>query len=217
MTPADPQRSLDRGDAVQAGEGPAVLVHDSSGVVYERLRASLWGAALRHERGGAATVAEGAQLAVVVAYARTDWVVATRLLEQVPTVIVSARFDEARAAQALSLGFAGYLDANLPTGALARALLGVLNGEPAYSRTVLGRWLRVYRSITRRAPARTLLTPRQDEVLSLLARGAADKEIARTLGISTATAQKHVANIRARLGVPNRAAAVALLGQGASI
>jgi len=208
----------DRGDVVQSSERTAIVVHDSTGIIFERLRASPWGAALRQVRNGEAPAdPEGAQLAVVAAYARIDWVVATRLLEHVPTVIVSARFDEVRAAQALSLGFAGYLDANLPAGALVRALVGVLNGEPAYSRTVLGRWLRVYRSVTRRAPARMILTPRQDEVLSLLAQGAADKEIATVLGISTATAQKHVANIRARLGVPNRAAAVALLGaQGAS-
>ena len=203
---------------IEPSERPTIVVHDSSGIIFQRLRASHWGAALRQVRNGSAAAdAEGARLAVVAAYARTDWVVATRLLERVPTVIVSTRFEEVRAAQALSLGFAGYLDANLPVGALVRALLGVLNGEPAYSRTVLGRWLRVYRTVTRRAPARMTLTPRQDEVLSLLAQGAADKEIATTLGISTATAHKHVANIRARLGVPNRAAAVALLGaQGAS-
>ena len=45
----------------------------------------------------------------------------------------------------------------------------------------------------------------------LIARGAADKEIARSLGITTATAQKHVTNLLRRLNVPNRAAAVATM------
>lgn len=55
------------------------------------------------------------------------------------------------------------------------------------------------------------LTPRQREVVMLIAQGAADKEIARTLGITTATAQKHVTNLLKRLNVPNRAAAAAVL------
>ena len=52
------------------------------------------------------------------------------------------------------------------------------------------------------------LTPRQREVVMLIARGAADKEIGQALGIATATAQRHVSNVLRRLDVPNRAAAV---------
>ncbi|MDQ6794715.1 MAG: LuxR C-terminal-related transcriptional regulator, partial [Chloroflexota bacterium] len=47
-------------------------------------------------------------------------------------------------------------------------------------------------------------------------KGAADKEIARTLGITTATAQKHVTNLLRRLHVPNRAAAAAVLVRSTS-
>jgi DNA-binding NarL/FixJ family response regulator len=45
----------------------------------------------------------------------------------------------------------------------------------------------------------------------LIAKGAADKEIANALGITTATAQKHVTNLLKRLNVSNRAAAAALI------
>ncbi|TMB58875.1 MAG: helix-turn-helix transcriptional regulator [Chloroflexi bacterium] len=55
------------------------------------------------------------------------------------------------------------------------------------------------------------LTPRQRQVITLIARGAADKQIAESLGITTATAQKHVTNLLRRLNVPNRAAAVAVM------
>ena len=48
--------------------------------------------------------------------------------------------------------------------------------------------------------------------MALVARGASDKEIGGVLGISTATAQKHVTNLLRRLGAPNRAAAVAMVG-----
>ena len=53
------------------------------------------------------------------------------------------------------------------------------------------------------------LTPREVEVLRLMAAGRADKEIAATLGISRHTAGHHVRNILAKLGLESRAAAAA--------
>jgi DNA-binding NarL/FixJ family response regulator len=52
------------------------------------------------------------------------------------------------------------------------------------------------------------LTRREVEVLHLLALGLKDREIAENLSISERTVQKHVENIRAKLGVRSRAAAV---------
>lgn len=54
------------------------------------------------------------------------------------------------------------------------------------------------------------LTPREREVLALLASGATDQQIAEQLVISRRTASIHVGNILAKLGVPNRGAAAAL-------
>jgi DNA-binding CsgD family transcriptional regulator len=54
------------------------------------------------------------------------------------------------------------------------------------------------------------LTPREREVLAQVAQGLTDKEIARALRISRHTAVHHVAAIRRKLGVPTRAAAVAV-------
>ena len=53
------------------------------------------------------------------------------------------------------------------------------------------------------------LTPREQEVLHLLAEGAANQEIARQLVISLATAKKHVASILSKLGAENRTQAIA--------
>jgi DNA-binding NarL/FixJ family response regulator len=53
------------------------------------------------------------------------------------------------------------------------------------------------------------LTPRQIEVLHLLAEGKSDREIAEALFVSHRTAMTHVARILARLDVPSRSAAVA--------
>ena len=52
------------------------------------------------------------------------------------------------------------------------------------------------------------LTPREREVLSLVARGLAAKQVARHLGISHKTVERHKTKIFAKLGVPNQAAAV---------
>jgi predicted ATPase/DNA-binding CsgD family transcriptional regulator len=57
--------------------------------------------------------------------------------------------------------------------------------------------------------AESLLTPREVEVLRLLAAGQSDREIGETLSISPRTAMRHVANIYAKLDVGSRAAATA--------
>ena len=59
------------------------------------------------------------------------------------------------------------------------------------------------------AVARHGLTPREEEVLGLLAEGRADREIAEALFVSWHTARNHVASILAKLGVPSRTAAAA--------
>jgi DNA-binding NarL/FixJ family response regulator len=56
-------------------------------------------------------------------------------------------------------------------------------------------------------PALLELTPREQEVLSLLAAGLTNVELARTLVISERTANRHVSNIYTKLGVRNRAEA----------
>ncbi len=52
------------------------------------------------------------------------------------------------------------------------------------------------------------LSPRQQQIVALIARGLTNKEIASELGIAHTTAQKHQTNALLRLGVSSRAAAV---------
>jgi DNA-binding NarL/FixJ family response regulator len=102
------------------------------------------------------------------------------------------------------------MDLGVSSRAMRRALVGALRGEPAYSRAVLSERIRIELGTAASRGARTLkLTPRQREVVALIATGASDKEIGTALGIATATAQKHVTHLLKRLDVPNRAAAVA--------
>jgi pimeloyl-ACP methyl ester carboxylesterase/DNA-binding CsgD family transcriptional regulator len=53
------------------------------------------------------------------------------------------------------------------------------------------------------------LTPRETEILALVASGLSDREIAERLVLSPHTVHRHVANVRTKLGLPTRAAAVA--------
>jgi DNA-binding CsgD family transcriptional regulator len=63
----------------------------------------------------------------------------------------------------------------------------------------------------RGAVAGPALTGREEEVLRLLAEGAANKQIARRLHISVHTVERHVANVYTKIGVNNRAAATAFV------
>jgi DNA-binding NarL/FixJ family response regulator len=77
---------------------------------------------------------------------------------------------------------------------------------------VLGAWFRREQLLDypRRESARRL-TARQRQIVELIASGSTDRAIGMRLGIRTATAQKHVANVLRRLGVRNRAAVVGLM------
>ena len=154
-------------------------------------------------------------LAFVAARGGVDWPTVAQLAQRARVVIVAARAEPDDAVRALAIGAFGYVDAAMPADALARTIRAALAGEPAFSRRVLAEWVRRSRgSIAAKAFA---LTPRQREVVTLIATGAADKEIAQKLGIATGTAQKHVTNALRRLDVPNRAAAAAIVGATAGL
>ena len=191
---------------------PAVLVLDADGSVFGQVRelglsASLW----RITDARRITALGGMDVAIYAVEGHVDWTAARTLVERCWTVILAQAPRREDAEESLRYGLAGYLDAGLPADVLRRALNGVLRGELAHSRDTVGSWLRNARA---QAGAGRLeaLTPRQQQIVRLIADGASDKEIGRALGIATTTAQKHVTNILERLGVPNRAAAVAAVG-----
>lgn len=199
------------GGASSAASGAGVFVIDASGIIFNALRSARMGVALWRVTGRSRLPElAGFGLAVIASYDRPDWALVSRLVDRVPTVIVSSAPEDEQAARAVALGAFGYVPSTISPEALRRAILGALQGEPAYSRRLLADRLRVLTKPQFSGNA-LALTPRQREVLTLIAKGAADKEVARNLGISTATAQKHVTNLLRRLNVPNRAAAAAVL------
>ncbi|TMF58253.1 MAG: response regulator transcription factor [Chloroflexi bacterium] len=186
-----------------------ILVVDELGTVFSLMRSLDLGVPLWRVTRRSDVEHLDIGIAVLASYEPPDWTMVSKLSEQFTTVIVATRPNHDDACHAVSCGAFGYIEAQLRPEALRRSILGALNGEHAYSRRVLaalirnGRWLRSADALP--------LTPRQRQVISLIARGAADKEIAESLGITTATAQKHVTNLLRRLKVPNRAAAVAVM------
>ncbi|WP_049556227.1 response regulator [Nonomuraea sp. SBT364] len=105
---------------------------------------------------------------------------------------------------AIEAGATGYLLKDTGREDLVRSVRTAARGEAVLSPSVATRLLGQVR-----APADPL-SARELEVLRLIARGATNREAARSLFISEATVKSHVLHIYAKLGVNDRAAAVAV-------
>ena len=126
---------------------------------------------------------------------------ATRVL------IVSGYDDDELVYAALEAGASGYVPKDAPRDEVARAVLAVAHGEMAIAPRLAGGLASQIR--LRRDRAGPLLTDREREVLELLAEGKSAPEIGRTLFLATSTVKSHLAHLYEKLGVSDRAAAVA--------
>ena len=105
---------------------------------------------------------------------------------------------------AIEAGATGYLLKDASQEELFRAVEAAARGEAVLSPSVATRLLGQVR-----APAAEPLSTRELEVLQMIARGATNREAARRLFISEASVKAHLLHIYAKLGVNDRAAAVA--------
>ena len=120
-------------------------------------------------------------------------------------VLVLTTYDtDSDVVRAVEAGATGYLLKDSPREDLLRAVRAAARGEAALSPSVATRLLGQVR-----APAQEPLSQRETEVLELVARGATNREAAAKLFISEATVKTHLLHIYAKLGVSDRAAAVA--------
>ena len=175
------------------------------------------------DAGGAlrAALRERPALCVVDARLRGGGVRVTgRISSRVPqteVVVLTDAADEHELLEAVRAGASGYLQKNLSPDTLVRALHGVLRGEAAFPRAMLGPVLDEFRMRNQRRrlklPARPAieLSRRESEVLDLLRRGLATAEIADRLDISPVTVRRHVGLLLRKLNVPDRAAALKLV------
>jgi DNA-binding NarL/FixJ family response regulator len=121
-------------------------------------------------------------------------------------------------AQAASLGFVGLVSSDVTPRALERTIAATAQGDSAFPRTVLNGLVQM---VSRLSSTRlgshgdVALTPRQEQIVDLIAQGATDREIAGLLQISQSTAHKHVQNALRRLNAKTRSQLVASVRQAA--
>lgn len=147
-------------------------------------------------------------------------VAATRAIrEKCPhtRVIALTNFQEAESVQqALRAGATGYLLKNVTAGELAGAIRAAHAGRATLAPEATQALIDATLKPAPAAEGETFrLTPRESEVLALLARGLSNAQIASQLVVSPMTVKFHVSNILSKLGCATRTEAVALaLGRG---
>jgi DNA-binding NarL/FixJ family response regulator len=175
-----------------------------------------------------ASVGDGAALLRVVSEQRPDVVVtdlsmpdldgveATRRLlaahEGLAVLVLTMHEDDEYVFAALRAGARGYLVKGAGGDEIVRAVLAVASGDAVYGGSVARRIVAFFAGPSGESPtARAFpdLTPRERDVLELLAVGCRNHEIARRLELSEKTVRNHVSSVLVKLQVTDRAAAVA--------
>ena len=123
-------------------------------------------------------------------------------------VIVFTAFDtDERILAAVQAGAQGYLLKGAPRDQIFQAVRVVHSGDSLLQPVIASKLLR---QVSQTAEVLGSLTPRESEVLNLLAQGLQNKEIAGELGISERTVKFHVGSILSKLNAGNRTEAVTI-------
>jgi two-component system nitrate/nitrite response regulator NarL len=127
----------------------------------------------------------------------------------VPTrvVFLSAYVDSGVAYRALAEGAVGFLSKESSSQAVCEAIVAAARGETVMSPEVQSGIAEEIR--LRAAPERVALSSREREVLALIAEGMSAPDIGKRLHLSAATVKGHLHSLYEKLGVSERAAAVA--------
>jgi DNA-binding NarL/FixJ family response regulator len=130
-------------------------------------------------------------------------------------LVLSSMEDEERIISAIQAGALGYFPKTAPRGYLLEAIRKVADGIPYMP---AGITLKLFQGLrrTKSLPANDAqisLTTRQQEILSLLSEGHSDDQIAKFLHLEESTVRAHVHHILQRLGLKNRAQAIAYAHQ----
>lgn len=150
-----------------------------------------------------------------------DGLEATRQIKQIlpdtTIVVLTVRDDDEKLFEALKSGAQGYLLKDIRSHKMVEMLQSAMNGEAAITPSLAGRVLAEFRrmSLHQTGDASAVhednsLTERELEVLSLVAKGASDKEVAEKLFVSLNTVKTHIRNILAKLRVDSRREAAKL-------
>ena len=144
---------------------------------------------------------------------RLDGVGAMReLRRRVPesrVIVLTSFADDERLLGAIRAGAAGYLLKNAEPQEVVRAVRAASAGQTLLDPAVAARVVESIADRDQVAGAESL-TPREREVLGLIARGRSNKLIARELGIAEKTVKTHVGHVLAKLGVTDRTQAAVI-------
>ena len=142
-----------------------------------------------------------------------DGIEATRRIKQelpaVTIVMLTVRDEEEKLFEAIKSGAQGYLLKDIHAREMLDLLKGAVRGEAAITPVLAGRMLEEFRRLGQLAheipeEESVVLTRREQEVLSLVAEKATDREIAEALSVSLSTVKSHIRNILAKLHVSSR-------------
>jgi DNA-binding NarL/FixJ family response regulator len=127
-------------------------------------------------------------------------------------VVLTTHADEASILEALRAGARGYLTKDAGIAEISRAIQAAAAHQAVLDPLVQSRLLDAAAAGARPAPARSALpddlTPREAEVLALIARGLSNGEIATTLVVTEATVKTHINHVFAKIGARDRAQSV---------
>ncbi len=146
-----------------------------------------------------------------------DGVEATRQIKvrapDVKVIVLTSYDDDQQVFEAIRAGASGYVLKDVHPDKLLTAIQAVADGyslmSPPIARKVQAEFQRVTRPSGGAAGEEVIsLTPRESEVLGLIARGHNNREIATALSISEKTVKTHVSNIFAKLQITDRSQAV---------
>ena len=132
---------------------------------------------------------------------------------EIRVVMLTAFSDPERVFSALKAGAVGYLLKNSPPDEIRATVDRAVDGEAMLSGEIAGRVLLEFERERQEARSREQLaglTPREEEILKLLATGESNREIGKRLFISEQTVKNHVASIFRKLQVNDRTKAALL-------
>jgi DNA-binding NarL/FixJ family response regulator len=145
---------------------------------------------------------------------RCDGVEATRRLRgqapQVKVIVLTTYANDRSVIDALQAGARGYLTKDAGAAEISRALQQVVSGQAVIDPAVQHH---VVQAIAAGPPEQAVrfrdgLTPRETEILALIAEGLSNTEIARHLVVSEATVKSHINHLLSKIGARDRAQAV---------
>ena len=125
-------------------------------------------------------------------------------------VVMSTIFDdENHVFPAFQAGADGYLLKDAPDELIISKLLGILSGDPPISPSIARKILRHFSSFGTQVERvkKLKLSPREKEVLTMIAKGLGRKEIAELLGLSSNTIARYIKDVYLKLSVTSRAEA----------